>query len=97
MNDELNKVLHQPIRTRIMAYLIAHGSCTYTQLKNQFDLSDGHMTTHMKELLEHQYVEMEKTFVNNKPCTTYYVTDRGRQEFAQYVQRLKKIIETSAL
>ena len=97
MNNELNRILHQPIRTRIMAYLIAHGSCNYKQLKTQFELSDGHMTTHMRELLEHNYVEMEKTFINNKPCTTYHVTDIGRQEFAEYVQRLKKIIETGAL
>jgi DNA-binding MarR family transcriptional regulator len=96
MNEELNRILHQPIRTQIMAYLIAHGSCTYTEIKNKFNLSDGHMTTHMRELLEHKYVRMEKEFINNKPCTTYYITDNGRNEFAEYVKRLKKIIETGA-
>lgn len=96
MNAELNRILHQPIRTHIMAYLIAHGLCTYNELKNKFNLSDGHMTTHMRELLEHNYVRMEKEFVNNKPCTTYYVTDIGRNEFAEYVKRLKKIIETGS-
>ena len=92
MNEELNRTFHQPVRTQIMAYLTAHGLCTYTALKQKFNLSDGHMTTHMCELLEHNYVRMEKEFINNKPCTTYYVTDFGRNEFAEYVIRLKKII-----
>ena len=90
---ELNRILHQPIRTRIMAYLIARGHALYTEIKQEFGLSDGHMTTHMRELLEHEYVGMEKAFVNNKPCTTYYVTEKGRQAFAEYVQQLKRIIE----
>ena len=92
MEKELNRILHQPIRTKIMAYLVAHGSCDYTALKKEFDLSDGHMTTHMRELLEHQYISMKKTFVDNKPCTTYILTSAGKISFAQYIQSLKKII-----
>ncbi len=91
--EELNRILHQPIRTRIMAYLIAHGHALYTHIKQEFGLSDGHMTTHMRELLENEYVKMEKAFVNSKPCTTYYVTEKGKEAFAEYVQQLKKIIK----
>jgi predicted ArsR family transcriptional regulator len=90
---ELNRILHQPIRTRIMAYLIARGATDYTSLKKALDLSDGHMTTHMKELLEHDYVKAEKEFVNNKPRTTYYLTAKGKNEFGKYIQSLKKIIQ----
>ena len=92
MEHELNRILHQPIRTRIMALLIARDSCDYNGLKREFNLSDGHMTTHMKELLEHGYVKSEKAFVDNKPRTTYYQTQLGREAFAQYVRSLKRII-----
>lgn len=92
MHDVLDRVLHQPIRTRIMAYLLVSGSCTYSGLKTMFDLSDGHMTTHMRELLEHEYVEMKKTFVANKPQTTYYLTLKGQKAFSDYIAVLKKII-----
>lgn len=92
MHEELDRILHQPIRTRIMAYLLACGSSDYTTIKKIFTLTDGHMTTHMRELLEHKYVDMKKMFVNNKPRTTYFITPRGKEAFEQYVMALKKII-----
>lgn len=92
MHNELDRILHQPIRTQIMAYLIACDSCDYTTLKNKFELSDGHMTTHMRELLEHKYVVAEKEFINNKPRTTYHITPEGRTAFGAYITTLKRII-----
>jgi DNA-binding MarR family transcriptional regulator len=92
LSKALNRILHQPVRTRIVAHLVAEGSCEYTRLKKELNLSDGHMTTHMKELLEHGYVSFEKTFVDNKPRTTYQLTTTGRAAFADYIKSLKKII-----
>lgn len=89
---ELNKVIHQPVRTRIMAHLVNVGECDYTALKSTLGLSDGHMSTHMKELLACGYVEMEKAFVNKKPKTTYRVTKEGRRRFVEYVNVLKALI-----
>lgn len=92
MEKALNRVLHQPIRTRIIALLVARGSCDYNSLKKEFNLSDGHMSTHMKELIEHGYVEAEKKFIDNKSRTTYYLTPVGREAFVGYVRSLKHII-----
>lgn len=92
MDQALNRVLHQPIRTRIMALLVARGSCDYNGLKKEFNLSDGHMTTHMKELVEHDYVKVKKTFVDNKSRTTYHLTPTGSAAFTQYIRLLKAII-----
>ena len=50
------------------------------------------MTTHMKELIEHMYVAVEKTFIDNKPRTTYSITQSGRDAFTDYVRSLKRII-----
>jgi DNA-binding HxlR family transcriptional regulator len=89
---ELDKVIHQPVRTKIMAQLINMGVCDYTTLKKTLELSDGHMSTHMRELLESGYVEMEKAFVDNKPRTTYKLTKDGKKRFAEYVDTLKQLI-----
>jgi predicted ArsR family transcriptional regulator len=91
-DTELDKVIHQPVRTRIMAMLANVKECDYTTLKKTLGLSDGHMSTHMKELLEARYVEMEKTFVENKPKTTYRITKEGKKRFGAYVNALKELI-----
>ena len=93
MKGELDKVIHQPIRTRVMAILVNEGECDYTSLKKKLEVVDGQMSTHMKELLSSGYVQMEKTFVENKPKTTYKITKEGRKKFIEYVAALKKLIE----
>jgi len=91
--NELNRILHQPIRTQIMSHLIAHNSADYNSIKKLFNLSDGHMTTHMRELLAYDYVRAEKLSFDNKSKTIYHITDVGRTAFTEYIKILKKIIE----
>lgn len=92
---ELDQILHQPVRTKIMAYLIGVGSCDFTTLKKSLELSDGHMSTHMKLLVENGYVEVEKNFVDNKPKTIYKLTPEGKKKFSLYVEALKKMVTSS--
>ena len=61
-------------------------------VKKLFDLSDGHMTTHMRELLGSEYVRAEKLTVENKSRTIYHITPTGQEAFIEYVSLLKKII-----
>ncbi len=89
---KLDEVIHQPVRTRIIAYLISTGECDYTSLRDSLELSDGHMSTHMKVLTKKEYVEMHKEFVNNKPKTTYKLTKKGKACFKEYVEVLQNII-----
>jgi predicted ArsR family transcriptional regulator len=89
---EIDKVLHQPVRTKIMALLVSMKECDYTSLKKTLGLSDGHMSTHMRELIEAGCVEVEKSFVDNKPKTTYRLTKEGSKRFAQYIKTLKQVI-----
>ena len=91
-DTDLDKVIHQPIRTRIMAFLANVKECDYTSLKNSLKLTDGHMSTHMKELLASGYVEMEKSFIENKPRTTYRITKDGKKRFLLYVNALKELV-----
>jgi predicted ArsR family transcriptional regulator len=57
MANELDQVIHQPIRTKIMALLLNSGECDYSTIKNTLNISDGHMSTHMKVLVSEEYVE----------------------------------------
>ena len=76
-----------------MTYLVGCSSCDYKTLKDRFCLSDGHMTTHMRELLEHGYVVVVKEFIENRPRTTYKITPAGRHALQAYVDELRSTIE----
>ena len=91
--DDLDVILHQPVRTKLVAYLINIKECDFSTIKNDLNLSDGHMSTHMKKLLQSEYVEMKKEFVENKPKTTYKITKLGKKKFNDYIKMLKRIIE----
>ena len=93
MVHDLDRVLHQPIRTRIVAFLASNGPTDYVTIRTKFKLTDGHMTTHMRELLKCEYVSYEKDFVDNKtPRTTYKLTAIGKKQFTAYTKALLEII-----
>lgn len=95
MSSDLDQIIHQPVRTKVLAFLINSGATDYTTLKKNLELSDGHMSTHMKLLVENEYVEVEKSFVDNKPKTIYKISKMGKKKFSEYVNNLKALISMS--
>ena len=49
--SDLDPLLHQPIRTRLAAYLAARGETTFTELKRVLEVTDGNLEGHIKKLL----------------------------------------------
>ena len=92
MSIDIDELIHQPIRTKIMAHLGNTGESNYTDLKKSLDLSDGHMSTHMKKLIHAKYVVAKKTFVNQKPNTAYKLSSLGRRRLTKYLDMLKSLI-----
>ncbi len=93
---DLNELIHQPIRLRIMAMLVTLDSDTqvgFTSLKEMLNLTDGNLGAHLKKLEEAGYIRIEKTFINNKPYTYIAATERGKQTFAEHVAALEAILQ----
>jgi DNA-binding MarR family transcriptional regulator len=93
---ELNEIIHQPARLRIMALLAAlppNLQVTFNAIKDALDLTDGNLGAHLHKLEEAGYVTISKTFVNKKPQTYVEVTEAGRQAFTEHSTALKEILE----
>lgn len=93
MSDIINssKVFESNIRLQMIASLSV-SNLTYRELKNICNCSDGNMATHTKKLIEEEFITVEKSFVNNKPQTTYILTKKGKEEFIRYVELLNSLI-----
>lgn len=91
-NVVLNPVLHQPIRTRIVAFLVARGESTFTELKQALDITDGNLEAHMKKLKASEYITTRKHSGSGRPQTLFSVTDSGRVAFKNYIESLQDLL-----
>jgi len=95
---ELDDIIHQPLRLRIMAALnVLPGSAglEFSRLKKLTGATDGNLGAHIETLAKAGYVAVEKAFVGKKPQTTVTATVNGRAAFARHVASLQEIIAAS--
>ena len=91
-NSELDVVLHQPLRTRIVAYLSTREEATFTELKKLLDVTDGNLEAHIKKLRSAEYVVTHKVKGEGRPQTFYCLTELGKKTFREYVEQLQNLL-----
>jgi DNA-binding MarR family transcriptional regulator len=93
---ELNEIIHQPIRLRIMAALVtleAGSEVDFTYLRKLLEVTDGNLGAHLRKLEEAGYIAVNKTFVERKPRTYVAATAEGRKVFQEHVAALETILK----
>lgn len=90
---EFDKLVHQPTRLQIFAYLYRHGETPFSELVDELDVTEGNLSSHLQTMEEAEAVEVEKAFVDRKPRTTYELTDLGREAFEAHIGTLESLIE----
>jgi DNA-binding MarR family transcriptional regulator len=92
---ELDDIIHQPLRLKIVAALNALPAAQgleFARLKKLTGATDGNLGAHIETLAKAGYVAAEKAFVGKKPQTTVTATPAGRAAFARHVAALQDII-----
>jgi DNA-binding MarR family transcriptional regulator len=90
---DFDKLVHQPTRLQIFAYLYRHGETPFSELVEDLDITEGNLASHMNKLEEADCVAVEKEFVDRKPRTSYRLTDLGRDKFEDHVDLLEALID----
>lgn len=94
---ELNEMIHQPVRLRIMAALVTLGldeEVDFTYLRNLLQVTDGNLGAHLRKLEEAEYITINKLFVDRKPRTFISATAKGREVFDEHVAALESILKS---
>ncbi|WP_135663372.1 transcriptional regulator [Halorhabdus rudnickae] len=91
---DFDKLVHQPTRLQLFAYLYRHGESSFSDITEELDVTEGNLASHMNRLEDADCVDVEKQFVENKPQTTYELTDHGREKFEEHVGTLEALIES---
>jgi DNA-binding MarR family transcriptional regulator len=93
---ELNELIHQPVRLRIMAALVTleeGNEVDFTHLRDLLDVTDGNLGAHLRKLEEAGYIEVNKSFIERRPHTFASATATGRKVFQEHVAALEAILK----
>lgn len=77
-----------------MSALAVNESYDFSSLKDFLDVTDGNLASHLKALEKEGFIEIEKSFVDRKPNTRYFITKDGRTAFEEHLKALEKLIRS---
>lgn len=89
----LNRLIHEPARLTLMAFLYVVESGDYTFLMSETEMTWGNLSAHLNKLQEAGYVEIEKGYKGKKPNTMVRLTESGREAFKAYRQGLRQALD----
>jgi predicted ArsR family transcriptional regulator len=87
----LDPLLHQPVRTRLAAYIAARGEATFSELKHVLEATDGNLEGHVKKLVAAGYLKAVKSKGAGRPQTLYRLSKQGLKAFHDYVIALQSL------
>lgn len=93
----LKKIFHEPSRLAIISALSRSADpLSFSQLKEECELTDGNLSSHLKMLEEAGVVAINKSSSNSKPRTEISITESGRQSFIDYLKALEGVLRNAA-
>ena len=93
---ELDDVIHQPLRLRIMAALNAlppGAGLEFARLKKLTGATDGNLGAHIETLERANYIEVERGYHGRRPRMMVRPTPQGLRAYKDHVAFLRAIIE----
>ena len=92
----LNKIIHERARLLILTYLMSNEKreVSFNELQEKLEFTSGNLSIQLKKLKEAEYVEIDKTFKDNKPYTTVLITHQGAKALNSYIEEMEQIIQT---
>ena len=88
----IDKLIHEPARYQIMAYLYVVDSADFLFLRNQTELTFGNLSSHLAKLEAAGYVRILKKFKGKKPHTMLSLTVKGRKKFDDYREKMRQVL-----
>ena len=90
---EIDKLIHEPARLKIMAQLYVVESADFIFLMRQTELTQGNVSGHLSKLEVAKYVKIKKRFVGKRPQTMIFLTAKGRDAFKNYVHYMRQVFD----
>ncbi|HLP33833.1 MAG TPA: transcriptional regulator [Bacteroidia bacterium] len=89
---DLNKAFESRVRLGIMSILMVNEFVEFGTLKEQLQITDGNLASHITALEKYKYIEVKKQFVGKKPNTSYAASKAGKKAFSEHLDALERLI-----
>ena len=89
----IDRTIHSQVRLGIMTILSTNDEVPFSYLKKSLKITDGNLNTHLNVLEKAGYIKVKKSFVDNKPQTTYSLTKKGVDKFIEYIDIIENILK----
>lgn len=91
----LNKIIHARARLLILTYLASNvkKKISFNELQKNLGFTSGNLSVQLRKLEQADYVEIYKTFKENKPYTAVSISTRGYDALNSYVIEMEGIIK----
>ena len=89
---EVDRLIHEPSRSTILAVLAAVSSADFLYLQRETGLTKGNLSVHLSKLEKAGYVSIKKTYRGKIPLTLCKITYEGKKAFEQYRTQLMEFL-----
>ena len=90
---EIDKVIHEPARLRIMMILSGVEKTDFNFLLTALSLTRGNLSRHVEKLEAAGYIKVEKIFKDKIPNTSYQIIPKGSKALTKYWENLDSVRE----
>jgi len=93
VNVKINRLVHEPARLKILAYLSVVESADFVFLVSRIGLTMGNLSAHVSKLDKAGYIRVKKEFKDNRPHTMISLTEGGRDAYTQYRKEMLQLLQ----
>ena len=90
---EIDKIIHEPARLRIMMILSGIDKADFTFLVSTLEMTRENLSSHTDRLEQAGYLKISKSFNGKIPHTSYRLTKMGKRALSRYWEAVEEIRE----
>lgn len=89
---KFNSTFFEKTRLSILTILFREEKVSFTRLKTVLESTDGALYSHLKKLIDREYINGQKQIIANSALTIYRLTKKGKTEFSDYLKFLNHFV-----
>ncbi len=89
MNKELEKLLFNPVRLKILSFLFSVENASFKKLMEVSGATKGNTSVQIKKLEDAELIKVRKKFEGNYPLTLCKITSKGKTSFKVFLKSLQ--------